>query len=340
MKSKQCRIFLAALLSCVLAGDSVRACSWAAFNSGKVSVVGRSMDWYSSDNAVVKGQGRNVAVKAADTANALEYVSKYASIQVHSFTDGLVVDAMNEKGLQGSILFLDNSTLPAPQSDRKDVNPGHFIAYAVASFATVQEVVDSLKTVNFTPAHMGLPGADGNPIPYKPENWPGHYAFADAAGDKAVIEFIKGEITVYHGKQYDAMTNEPWYDIHLTFDAIGYQPNGTISTVDRRTRAKHYLRDMYERGVDTRQRAILAMRGLLASVFAGTEEIDRAENEVYPTVWTAVIDQNSGVYYISRITSWCSEIYDFSMFSPDKPETVALKARPCPYPDVDAENTQ
>lgn len=339
MNSKTIKIFFAAALCFMLTGGPAQACSWAAFANGNAAVVARTMDWYCADNASVYGHGRNMTVKAADTPNALEYTSKYASLQFHSFGD-LVIEAMNEKGLQGSILFLEGSELPLPRAGRKDVNPNQFISYVVSNFATVQEAVDNLDRINFSPAHMNIPGPGGKPLNYKIEKWPGHFALADATGDKAVIEFIGGKVTVYHGRQYDAMTNEPPYQIHLFLDSMGYQPNGSITPQDRRSRAKNYLRDMYERKVETPQRALLAMRGLLASVHAGTEEIDRVENEVYPTIWSVLADQKGMKYYLSRYDSWCWEIYDFSLFNPEKPEAAALKTAKSPYEKIDTDSSR
>lgn len=334
MHKKSRTIFIAASLAVFLSGASALACTWAAFANGGVAVVARTMDWYCSDNAVAKGHGRNVPERAADTPDGVEYEAKYASIRMHAFASGMVTEAMNEKGLQGSILFLDGSELPAAQPGRKDVKPTRFISYAVANFATVRELVDALPALNFTPDHMSIPGAGGVTLDYPLEKWPGHFAFADATGDKAIIEFVGGEVKVYHGREHDAMTNEPTYDIHRALDDIGYQPNGTISTVDRRMRAKHYLRDMRERGVATSARALLALRGLIASVYAGTEEIDRSENEVYPTVWSSLADQKAGRYYVSRYDTWCAEIYDFDMFSPEKAEVAVLEAAGCPYAKI------
>lgn len=337
MTHKVSGMFLVAALSLVLIAGPACACTWAAFANGRAAVVARTLDWYRPDGATVKGHGRNVELKAADTPNALTCKAKYASIQIHSFASGIVSEAMNEKGLQGGILFLDGSELPAPQPGRQDVSPNHFIAYAVSNFATVQEVVDDLARINLIPDHMGIPGPDGANIGYAPEKWPGHFALADATGDKVVIESLEGKLRVYHGPEYDVLTNEPPYEIHRVLIAGGYQPSGGIFPVDRLIRAKRYLRDMYERGVDTPSRALLAMRGLLASVSAGTEEIDRVENEVYPTLWWALADLRAGAYYLTRIDSWCAEIYDFSMFDPQAAEVVGLKPAACPYAPVQAD---
>lgn len=340
MKYKFTKILVAAAAMLILAGATAQACSWAAYVNGQAAVAGRTMDWYYTDQAVIKGHGQGVVVKAADTANALEYTAKYASIQIHSFEAGVIADAINEKGLQGSLLYLDRSTLPAPQEGRKDINPYEFLSYAVSNFATVNEVVDSLGTLNFLPAANVLSGPDGKKLANKPENWPFHFAFADTSGDKAIIEFVDGKMEVYHDKTEDALSNEPFYIVHRTLEAFGYQPNGSISTIDRRARAKLYLNDMHERKVNTSERALMAMRGLLASVFAGTEEIDRtSNNEVYPTQWWTLIDMKAKKYYFTRIESWCAEIYDFSMFAPDQPTVSTLKAAECPYPAIELEKS-
>lgn len=336
MSTKRVTSFLAVVVSLALLGNPARACTWAAFAKGKAAIVARTFDWTDDDDAVVKGHGRNATVAAADTPNALVYTAKYASIQIHSFASGIVSEAMNEKGLQGSILFLDGSRLPEPQPGRKDVDPRNFVAYAVSSFATVREIIDNLPAINLIPARLDIPGV---PAEYAPEAWPCHYAFADATGDRVVIEFIQGEMKVYHGEEHSALSNEPAYEIHLTLDAIGYRPNGTISTVDRRARARDYMRDMHARGVETPERALLAMRGLLATVLAGTEEVDPYDNEAYPTLWTVLADQNRGTYYMSRLGSWCSEIYDFSMFAHEEAKVVTLKAADRPYTNTGARET-
>lgn len=326
MKRSYRSIALATMLSVLLACTGTAfACSWAAYTAGAESIVARTMDWYEDDSAVVKGHGRNEAVKAADTPNALEYKAKYASIQVHSFSD-IVIEAMNEKGLQCSVLFLEGSELPAPSPDRKDVSVANYVSYVISNFATVREVTDNLPKINIAPASLhGIPAAGGAPLDYKPERAPFHFAIADAGGDRAIIEFLQGTIKLYHGPEYDAMTNEPNYEVHLYLDEAGYQPNGTILPVDRRSRAKQYLADMRARKTDGHKRTLLAMRGLLATVNAGTEQIDQIENEVYPTIWSALADQTNRAYYISRYDTWGTEFYDFSMFPNEKPEAVTLK---------------
>lgn len=342
MRKKSCMTTLSALVFAVLAPVfPAHACTWAVYANGGAAVLVRTMDWTREDPAVVKGHGRNIRVRAADTPDALEYDTKYASIQIHSFGDHDVVgEAMNEVGLQGAILFLDESELPARQPGRPDVDPNNFVAYAVSSFATVREVLDSLERINFSPAQLRVPGMGVPPLVYPDENCPLHFAFADPSGDKAVVEFVGGVAKVYHGPDHDALTNEPSYDLHRAIEDLEYVPNGSIATIDRRLRARLYMRDMRERGVTTSPRALLAMRGLLASVTAGSEEIDRLDDSVYPTIWGVLGDLNARKYYLIRTDSWCWEQYDFSLFDGDRPEVTVLGTAACPYGKIEVKAAQ
>lgn len=312
--------FLASFLT-----TSALACSWAAYTAGTASIVARTMDWYSDDNAVVRGHGRGVEVKAADSPNALTYKSKYASIKVHSFASGIVAEALNERGLQCSILFLEGSELPTPTPTSKDVGITHIVGYVVDNFASVQEVVGALSQVNIAPASPAGVTIHDKPLDYAPERAPMHFAVADASGDRLIVELWQGQTKLYHGSQHDTLSNEPNYEVHTALDEAGYQANGTNMPIDRRARARQMLADMRTRKVEDHARAFLAMRGVLATVHAGTEQIDPTENEVYPTIWSALADQNAKTYHIWHYAAWDTAYYDFSMFPNDKPEVVDLK---------------
>lgn len=325
MKRMYSKLFPVLALGLLL-NSPAAACTWAAYSGASSSFVARTMDWYCDDGVVMKGHGRSLVEKAATTPNALEYKAKYASLRTHSFAVGFVIEAMNEKGLQASILFLDGSELPAADPAKKDVSVVNFLEYAVANFATVQEVLDSLPGINIVPPDIqGLPGPGGAELAFNPQNAPLHFALADAGGDRAIIELVDGGITIYHGPEHNALTNEPRYEVQQYLDSAGYQPNGTNLPVDRRGRARQLLADMATRAVDGTERTLLAMRGLVANVYAATEQLDHIENEVYPTLWSVLADQKKPAYYLERYNTWSTEYYDFSMFPVAKPEVVTLK---------------
>lgn len=344
---------LAFLLVACLVCNPAAACSWALFTlpdpkpgeapgEATVAVVGRTMDWEYSDDAVVWGVKAGARLRTAEAQhNPLSYTAKYASIQITSFAPDLVSEAMNEKGLQGSALYLEGSKYPEYRENAHGMNPLWFIGYAVSMFDSVDQVVRCVREGGFNFLHVANPLVEGSqPSPYLPI----HFAFADAKGGRAIIEFLDGEAAVHADWSDNALTNEPPYPVHKALELAKYRPNGSISTIDRRARANLHLRDMYKSGkvVDS-PTAIMAMRGLLASVFAGMEEIDRSIPEsdpaktrehVYPTQWWTVIDLKNTTYYLTRIESWCAEVYDFSMVAAMEGQRDVLRPERCPFPNI------
>lgn len=329
-RTRSCFVFVSAVLALSLCRPAV-ACSWAVFTSPNTAVVGRTMDWTNRpDDAKVMGIGRGVTRKTAESGTPLEYVTRHASIQIESLGVG-ISDALNEKGLQGSVLYLEGSRMPIldAKDARHDMDPYLFLGYAVSTCATVKEVVLSLGGFNFLPREDPLV-AGSEPS----HELPLRYVFADAAGDNAVIEFIDGKVEYYLNSGALALANEPPYSVIRILEEMNYQPNGSISTIDRQARARLYLADMRERGVDETPRAIKAMRGLLATVFAGYSEIDPDWGETYHTQWWTVIDLKNPAYYLTRLESWCAEIYDFGLFPREGFMGVIKPSADCPYEKI------
>lgn len=304
------------------------ACSWAEYSDGTYSAVARTMDWY-DDRLEIFGYGRGLTLKTSDTQGGVEYTTKYASIEFYSL-DAAVADVMNEKGLTGSALLLEESYYPDPVSGKIDVSPINILTYFVSSFATVQEIVDIIYDINILPvlipeiSDSGLIQAVSDPHVV-----PLHYAFSDKTGDNLIIEILGGEVKIYHGKDHNVLTNDPNYEMmrYLT-DVMYYKAHNTIETWDRFAASKQYLADMESREVAGQNNILLAMRGLLAQMNDGTDETDKTyNNEVYPTVWGVVADQTSCTYYVSYYNKWHTEIYDFQSFDVNKAEIVPLSPK-------------
>ncbi|MDL2266553.1 linear amide C-N hydrolase [Desulfovibrio sp. OttesenSCG-928-G15] len=336
MSRKPTKLFSALILSLImtLCCNPVFACSWAFFKlplpkaPGEktgwttAAIVARTMDWGYMDEAVIKGVKAGAVLRTAEDEldNPLTYTAKYASIQIFSFGKNMVSDALNEMGLQGSLLYLEGSKLPDYREGAHGVDPFLFIAYAVSVFDSVDEVVQCVREGRLNFLHVANAMKEGS---QPSAHLPFHFAFSDVTGGRAIIEFIDGKAKIYNDLEDSALTNEPVYSVHKALEKSDYQPNGSISTIDRRARAKRYLKEMYASGLVTdTPGALMAMRGLVASVFAGLEEIDRSETEtesekmrdfVYPTQWWTLTDLQSGTYYLTRLDSWCAEVYTFAM---------------------------
>ena len=78
-----------------------------------------------------------------------------------------------------------------------------WVKYVLATCANVNEVVAGLRNYQITPMEGTYQGQNITN--------PSHFAVNDASGDAAIIEFNGGQLEVFHGPQYNVMTNEPRY---------------------------------------------------------------------------------------------------------------------------------
>lgn len=164
--------------------------------------VSRTMDWFTPSNPTVEVRTKGQSYTGYDGEGALEWTSKYASIGMTAFGVGLV-DGFNEVGFSANGLFLDEENVGEIDDSKKQIVNTRFIAYLLDSFATVEE---ALEVVEQLQVHQFGEGA---------HKLSGHYSLQDASGDSAIIEFVDGEWSIFHGKEYKVMTNSPVYQQHL-----------------------------------------------------------------------------------------------------------------------------
>ena len=114
-----------------------------------------------------------------------------------------IVDGFNEVGFSANALFLDEESSGDVKSNNDQILNAVFVAYLLDSYATVEEALVNLNDIEIQQfEHNGI-------------SMKGHYLIQDASGDSAILEFIDGEWNVYHGKEYDVMTNSPTFQEHL-----------------------------------------------------------------------------------------------------------------------------
>ncbi|MGI9275302.1 MAG: linear amide C-N hydrolase [Endozoicomonas sp.] len=199
------KLLLAASVATVLTGitDTASACTRVLWETQDHGVfVGRTMDWLEPNHPTIDVRAKGQSYRGYDGDNALEWTSKYSSIGVSLYGVGLV-DGFNETGFSANALFLDEEAPGEKDNNKKQVQNARLIAYLLDSFATVEEAlenIDSLQVQQF----------EHNGIAMK-----GHYSLQDASGDSAILQFIDGKWQVYHGKEYTVMTNSPTYQEHL-----------------------------------------------------------------------------------------------------------------------------
>jgi choloylglycine hydrolase len=295
------------------------------------------MDWHGYDEAEVLGTGKGVETKYAATENAVSGVSQYATLKIKSFAqatssmgNSLVAEAMNDQGLEARILYLgrEYTAFPEGSAGTPDVSSLQVPNWAVDNYATVEGVIDAIQNgkVDIIEDEVcNLPGKEGHCT-----QAPVHYQFADKTGDKAVVEFVHGELKVYRGDNAAQLSNNPELAVHLEFDANGKKSDGSIHPIDRRLRAKEIITDMYVRNVTDSDQAKVAMRAVANSTFAGYEQLDYTLDNpaTFPTLWTVHTDRNSGEWVLDRHDTWAAEKYDFTQFDNTISESVSLGIHP------------
>jgi len=290
-----------ALALTMAAAPVAEACTRAVYLGPEDRILtGRSMDWklpiISNLWAFPRGIDRNGA--AGD--RSLEWTSRYGSLAVTGY-DISTADGMNEAGLVVNLLWEVEATYPEDDGVTPRISLSIFPQYLLDQFATVEEAVTDLRE---NPVQVA-----GGEVPVGP---PGkaatvHISMSDATGDSAIIEFVDGEMVIWHDRSYQVMTNEPTYDQQLAvldyWGAVNpreFMP-GTVRASDRFVRANFYI-NAVEQSADARTAAAAVFSVIRqASVPWGISIADQPN--LSTTRWRVVVDHLDLRYYVESVTS-------------------------------------
>jgi len=120
----------------------------------------------------------------------------------------LATEGMNEKGLTISANTLKMSVYESETSTKPKLLYWDTVEFVLSNFETVKEALAGLKKVAVVGSHK-LVCDQGACF---------HWAIADATGNSAIIEFVKGEMRVKEGRKQHVgvMTNDPDLDWQQT----------------------------------------------------------------------------------------------------------------------------
>lgn len=169
-------------------------------------VYGRNFDFTTGlGHAVVNP--RNLAKTAfiSPPEKPVSWVSKYGSITFNQNGREFPYGGMNEAGLVIEQMWLQESVYP-PADDRYGLSELQWIQYQLDNCATVKEVIETDNRVRISYTSVATL----------------HFLVSDAGGDAAVIEYLEGKMTVYHGRNlpYSALANCP-YEVSLDYHRNG-----------------------------------------------------------------------------------------------------------------------
>lgn len=197
------------VLSCLAAPMVAEACTRAVYQGPEGRVLtGRSMDWKMPMVSNLWAFPRGLTRDGAAGPRSARWTAKYGSLAVSGY-DISTADGMNEAGLVVNLLWEVEATYPADDGKTPLISLSIFPQYLLDRYGSVAEAVADLQ------ANPLL--VQGGEVPVGP---PGkaatvHVSLSDASGDSAIIEFVKGEMKIWHSREYQVMTNEPTFDRQL-----------------------------------------------------------------------------------------------------------------------------
>lgn len=271
------------------------ACSLAMWaDNGKTIVVGRNVDWIEDPKTDLWALPRGVKRTGTVKGKAAEWTSKYASLVGIAY-NSLVNTGINEKGLTANCLWLATGDHGARDESVPGISESEWPLFYLDNFATVAEAVE------YTKAHpMQVRGTRLGPPP-TPLSMQ-HLTLQDATGDSAVIEYVNGELTIFHDRKYRIVTNEPTYDLQIKnlkqYEGFGGEKPlpGTTEAADRFVRGAYYLSHLPK--PDSERAAIAGMLSVMRSMAQPMGTPDPARPNISMTVSTAVFDlTRRGVYF-------------------------------------------
>ncbi|MBS3904610.1 MAG: linear amide C-N hydrolase [Simkania sp.] len=272
----------------LLAFVDTEACSRLFWNENhQTKIVGRSMDLFYSDEPEMWINPRGMSHESKIDDNGLEWTSIYGNVSVSAFhSKDLVSEGVNEKGLAVHLLILQGTTYEN-RDQRCGIHYGLWPQYILDTCQTVEEALD---------AHQKFQVIC---VPVKGLEWPLHLMIEDAMGDSAIIEFVDGQMNIYHGAEYQVGTNGPTYDRQLAnlrnYEGFGDSqpiPTGPDS-ISRYVRASTHLTQLPEPH-DANEAAIL-IRSATETVIQKDHVVNA--NTTLSTLWISVSDLTNRIYY-------------------------------------------
>ena len=199
---------------------------------------------------------------------------------------------MNEAGLVANLLFLPESVYERPGDTRPVMGLSIWTQYVLDNFATVDEAVAELSKEKFRIDAPDLPNGVQSRL---------HLAVSDPSGDSAIFEYIDGRLVIHHGRQYQVMTNSPFYDQQLAILDYWRQIGGltmlpgTNRAPDRFVRASFYINAVVK-SPDPKI-AVPAVMSVMRNVSVPYGVSTPDKPHIASTRWRTVCDQKNRVYY-------------------------------------------
>jgi choloylglycine hydrolase len=161
---------------------------------------------------IVIPAGKDFAGTLPDGGKGLVYKSKYAIVGANALGLPVLLDGINDQGLSVGLFYFPGYV---KYTDVTPENASHALAgyefgiWALANFATVDEVREGVKNIVLVPTPAPGLGSPQGAVPGA------HFFLQDKSGKSLVVEPVDGMLKV-HDAPLGVMTNAPTYDWHMT----------------------------------------------------------------------------------------------------------------------------
>lgn len=279
-------------------------CTRILWNSNKLAVVtGRTMDWPTTTEPMLtvlprgmERDGGRFATQLVVADNPARWISKYGSVVVTTYGIGSV-DGLNERGCAAHLLYLDATDFGVRDSHKQGVQAGLWAQYILDNAENVQEALQIMDRVQ--------------PIMVAVHDFKStlHMALEDADGDSAILEYVGGELTVHHGRQYRVMTNDPTYEqqlanrAHFDFSNATRQTPlpGNVDPLQRFVRADYFLQFLPE--PRNEREAIASILSIARNVSVPFGAPKTKPGSLYNTEYRTAMDLTNRRYFFELTTA-------------------------------------
>ncbi|MDG5758797.1 linear amide C-N hydrolase [Natronococcus sp. A-GB1] len=263
-----------------------------------IVITGRSMDWHGEIGTNLWVFPRGLERTGEVGPNSVEWTAEYGSITASAY-DIATSDGMNEAGLVANLLWLTESDYPEWDGDTPGLSISVWTQYVLDNFATVAEAVENHRTEEFAVVSDEIPTEDRFATL--------HLSLSDMTGDSAIFEYLDGELTIHHSREYQVMTNSPPFGRQLALNEYWAEIGGTVMLPGTNRPADRFVRASFfvDAIPQTQERRIAT-----ASVFGAIRNVSVPygistpdQPEISSTRWRTVADHRDRRYYFESALS-------------------------------------
>jgi choloylglycine hydrolase len=191
------------------------ACTGISLKSGDGAAIrGRTLEFGfpMQSKVLVIPAGKEFSGTLPGGGKGLTYTSRYAFVGANALGLPAILDGLNDQGLSVGLFYFPGYAKYTDVTDEnksRAIAPQEFGVWALANFATVDEVREAVKNIVLVPTPAPGLGSPQGAVAGA------HFFLQDKSGKSLVVEPVNGTLKV-HDAPLGVMTNAPTYDWHMT----------------------------------------------------------------------------------------------------------------------------